>query len=500
MRRGYAAAASSRFNVGFPGVYGTGDAELRNSLRALRGRSRQLAQDSDLVKHWLGLLRKNVIGANGIALKMRARDPATGELDRDANRRIEDRWRAFLSRRLFTVRGTVDGIEAQWLVLEAVARDGEIFARHVRRFPNAHGYAIQLLESDMVDELLERPLRGGRFVRMGIEFDSWERPLFYYFRRRHPGELSWSYAAPLGSSANDYEAVPAADVVHPFVAERPTQTRGVPWTHTTAGRVDMLDGYEEAELVASRAASAKMGFYKTPSGEEYDGDDVDDDGSPIKEADPGVFEELPKEWEFQPYDPQHPTSQVGAFIRAITRRVSAGLNLSYHNVANDTEGLTYSSGRIAELGDRDFYRMLQGFVARSFLQPVFEEWLALQIMGGGLPLPLRKLDAYIAGARWQGRGWAWVDPAKEGQGHKLAYELRVNSLTSIALEGGRTLDEVFDEIAEEREAMRERGIPWPEEASAKSAAAPAPAPPADVDDDDDDPNATKGGGDGEAES
>jgi len=453
----------SRFNSTFPGVYGTGDAEIRSALPRVRARSRQLAQDSDLVKHWLSLLRKNVIGPRGLVLKMRARDPDTGELDRDANVRIEQRWQLFLARENFSVKGNLDGIAAQWLALESVARDGEIFSRKMRRFPNAHGYAVQMLEGDMVDEQLERPLRNGRFLRMGIEFDEWERPTAYYFRRRHPGDTSWAFAGLAPTAyATDYEVVDAADVVHSFVAERITQTRGMPWTHTTALRVDMLDGYEEAELVAARNSSSKMGFYKTPSGEEYQGDDVDGDGAPIQDAEPGHFEELPKGWDFQPYDPQHPTAQVGAFIRAVTRRISAGLGVSYHNVANDTEGLTYSSGRIAELGDRDFYRLLQGFIARSFLAPHFNEWLPLQILSGAIPLPIRKLDAYLAGARWQGRGWAWVDPLKEGKGHETAYGLRVNSLTQIALEGGRDLDDVFDEIAEERRIMAAKGIPFPE--------------------------------------
>ena len=41
-------------------------------------------------------------------------------------------------------------------------------------------------------------------------------------------------------------------------------------------RLKMLDGYEEAELVAARTAASKMGFFTSPDGDGYSGVDIED--------------------------------------------------------------------------------------------------------------------------------------------------------------------------------------------------------------------------------
>lgn len=487
-RRAYAAGTLSRLSASFPGVFGTADAEIQASLFRARARSRQLAQDSDVIKRFFHLVNQNVIGSEGIALKMRARDPVTGKLDQDANKRISDRWYDFVEARNFTTGGQLHGIEASELALRTAARDGETFTRTVSGFDNPHRFAVQLVEADFVDEQYSKRISADRLVRMGVEIDGWDRPLAYYLRPRHPGD-------PFGSfdqGASAYERVPASELLHLYIQERPTQSRGFPWTHTAATRVDMADGYLEAELVAARTSASKMGFYQLPAGEEYQGDDEDDEGRPIQEAEPGTFETLPHGWEFKDFDPQHPAGAFEPFMRMLTRRLSAGLNLSYHQLGNDGDGLTFSGGRMFELSDRDFYRALQGWFSRRWLDQIFARWLRVQIDGGLLPLPSRKLETFIAGARWQGRGWAYTDPAKEVKGHRESYELRVTSLTRIALGLGVDLEDVFDEIAEENARMKELGIEPP---AAKPAAAPGtpPAAPEDDDDetdDDDDEGAT----------
>lgn len=473
-RRSYAAAGLSRLTSAFPGTFGTGDAELRGSLARLRARSRQLEQDNDLIKRFLHLVQQNVVGWQGVQLKMRARDPATGKLDRDANQRIEDRWYHFLERELFTVSGRLSGIDAQALAVRSAARDGEAFTRLVRGYDNAHRFAVQLLEADLVDEQFDQELSNERSVRLGVEFDRWDRPRGYWLLPWHPGD---PFARRRGAASGfARERVDADEMAHLFVAERVTQSRGIPWTHTSATRVDMADGYLEAELVAARVASGKMGFYTTPTGSEYQGDDETGDGAPVTEAEPGTFEELPRGWEFQTFDPQHPTSALEPFLKTLDRRLASGLNVSYHQLANNLENVNFSSGRIGELGDRDFWRALQNWFASNWLDPIFKAWLRVQIDGGLLPLPARKFDAYAYGARWQGRGWAWVDPQKEAKGNREAYELRVKSLTQIALEQGIDFEDVVDEIAEENEKMRARGVTPPTARAPGVAAGPAADP------------------------
>ena len=49
--------------------------------------------------------------------------------------------------------------------------------------------------------------------------------------------------------------------------ERPGQVRGVPWTASVMEALHNFQGYEDAEVVAARVASGKMGFFTHPEGE-----------------------------------------------------------------------------------------------------------------------------------------------------------------------------------------------------------------------------------------
>lgn len=60
--------------------------------------------------------------------------------------------------------------------------------------------------------------------------------------------------------------MPADQIIHLYVSERANQTRGVTWFHPVMTGIKMLDGYTEAELVAARAAGAKMDFFQSSEG------------------------------------------------------------------------------------------------------------------------------------------------------------------------------------------------------------------------------------------
>jgi capsid protein len=81
-------------------------------------------------------------------------------------------------------------------------------------------------------------------------------------------------------------------------------------------RLKMLEGYEEAELTAARVAAAKMGFYTSPAGETYNGDD-NDNGTPIMDAEPGTFEVLPEGWDLNHRPSAHPC--VSDFVKSTLR-------------------------------------------------------------------------------------------------------------------------------------------------------------------------------------
>jgi capsid protein len=121
-------------------------------------------------------------------------------------------------------------------------------------------------------------------------------------------------------------------------------------------QLKQLNGYLEAELVASRTSASKMGFFTSPDGEGFTGDgeaQVGNDRNMNVEA--GSFVQLPNGVDFKAFDPNHPTSQFESFIKSVLRQIASGLNIPYNELANDLEGVSYSSLRQSVLEASEYY-------------------------------------------------------------------------------------------------------------------------------------------------
>ena len=120
-------------------------------------------------------------------------------------------------------------------------------------------------------------------------------------------------------------------------------------------QVKMLNAHREAELVATRMAAAKMGFFTSESGDDVPADDYDNN-VPIIDAEPGTFHQLPAGVDFKAFDPTHPATAFADFQKGILRGTASGLGVSYASLSNDLEGTSYSSIRQGALEERDAYR------------------------------------------------------------------------------------------------------------------------------------------------
>ena len=446
----YAAARVDRLSSGWTVQNLSSDAVLRFQLQALRARSRQLAEDNDYAKKFLDMVVGNVAGPNGIKMQMKAKNP-DGNPDKWANQIIETAWASWSQKGVCDVTGSLSWRDAQRLFIRTVAMDGECLVRKVRGFDNAYGFAIQFMEADYLSELLQQDLGSRGEVRMGVEMDSWGRPTAYHLFQKNPTDY------PYGQTVTSYERISANDIIHGFIKLRPSQSRGVPWMHSAMTRLNMLGGYEEAEVVAARVAASKMGFFTSSSGDEYVGDDVDDNGNIITEAEPGIFEKLPHGFDFKEFNPQHPVGNFGPFMKTALRGIASGLNVSYNSLASDLESVNYSSIRAGTLDERDYWQMLQGWMIDAFCQPIFADWLYQQIATNKLNLPLAKFDKFNA-AKWLPRGWKWVDPLKDIEANILGIRSGIQTRADTVGQGGEDLEEIFSQLKAEEDLAKKYGL------------------------------------------
>lgn len=459
--RAFKAAQSRLTESGWMQSSVPADYDIRYGLETLRARSREESENSDHVKQFIRMVKTNIVGPNGVAMQGAVKMRRSGRLDERANDALEMNWKEWGAQGSPDTSGLMSWVEIQNATVAALAIDGEAIWRKVPRWEgNKYGFALQQLDAALLDIQYNEELGDGRAIVMGIELDSWRRPVAYHMLDRP--RPNWSmYGTYYGGKR---QRIPANEIYHIYLREWCLQSRGVPWTAPGLRRLHNLVGYEDAELVAARVAAAKMGFFEQEStAGQYVGDDEDAQQNPIQDARPGEFEVLPQGWTFKDWDPQHPNTAYGEFVRSCLRSLASGLGVNYNTLANDLTQVNYTSLRHGLLIERDVWMTLQNHVIQSFIGRVYNDWLTEALLSGelvdvgGRPLLMSKVDDYRR-VNWQGRRWQWVDPLKESQARQTDLNMGIRSRSQMIREDGRDPEEVWQEIAAEQERMKELGI------------------------------------------
>jgi lambda family phage portal protein len=452
-RRAYEGALVSRLTSDWVTSSTSADAEIDGSLIRLRNRSRQLVRDNCYARQAIRAIGANVVG-RGIRMQSRvAMQRGGGRLDQPLNSRIESAWQQWCRKDRCHVAGKLSMSEMLRLMIRSVAESGEVFIRIV---PEAFGrsnvpLALEVIEADYCDEgKSSGPVSEGAEWRMGVKVDKWGRPLAYQFRDRHPGDI-------VNGVGYRTREVPASEIIHLFITERPNQTRGVPWTASAVKRLHHLAGYEEAEVVRARASSSLMGFIQSPEGE-LQGDEVYDEER-VSNFEPGVFKYLAPGESVSVPQLDAPDGQFEPFLRAMLRAVAAAIGCSYETVSRDYSQSNYSSSRLSLLEDREEWRTLQDWMIEHLLQPVFERWLEAAVGAGALQLPgYEAMPERYEMVKWYPRGWAWVDPGKEVAAYKDAVRSGFKTQAQIVAESGGDLEDLLVARASEVDRAEDLGL------------------------------------------
>ena len=443
-RRQFAGAQTGRLVSDWVTVPRPMDALIREGLQKLVARTREQSLNNDYVRRYIKLLRSNVVGPKGIVLQGRIVNER-GEPDNRDNKALEEAWADWGTRGSCDVTGQMSWIDCENLFIETVAKDGEAMLALIPGWKhNRHSFAVQFIDTQSLDVNFNEKLRNGNVVRMGVETNNYLRPVAYWLRV-NPTD-AYDYLA----NGVRYRRIDASRVIHRYMLESAWQTRGFPWLAASLMKLNMLDGYTEAELVAARVGSAKMGFFETQGDAMYEGDDVDSDGNIVMDADPGTFATLPQGVKLAEWSPDHPSTAFDSFIKTNLRGLAAGMGVSYFSLANDLEGVNNNSARVGLLEDREMWKQLQRWQIESLCQPVFNAWLPQSLLAGGItnpngtPVPARRLDKFSR-VSWQPKRWQWVDPKKEMDSYREGLALKILSPQQVIQDMGTDPDQVLED-------------------------------------------------------
>lgn len=455
-KRSYSGAKNDRLTLGWKAYSTSVDSEIYHSLRNLRNRSRKEARDNDYANGAINTIVRNVIG-EGIPFQSKVRLLRGGGFDDQKNQAIEMAFSDWSKAKNCDVAGKLSFFSMQGLIFRSLVESGEVFIRKIYRpFGDSQTpFALEIIEADQCADDYgygNVVVRGDNSVRMGVELDGWHRPQAYFMYPYHPGDYLYGYH---GSSAGNFRVLkrlPADEVIHLFITERPGQTRGVPWLHSSLTRLHNLSGYEEAELVSVRASASIMGFRQSLS---PDALEVNEEGEPVNSLEPGVIKQLAPGESFVGFDPGRPNHAFDPFVRMMLRGVAAGLGTDFESLSRDYSQSNYSSSRLSLLDVRKMYRKLQFWFVENFCQPVYEDWLGFAVMSGVLNFNDYEVntDRYH-NPMWQCRGWEWVDPSKEIQATIMGINNNVTNLTRELAKQGLDVETVLEERAKELQLIR----------------------------------------------
>lgn len=455
----------------------TADGALFHNMDRIRARCRDLGRNNDYARAFRRRVKCNVVGPHGLKFQARAKlagGKNAGKLDKTFNTALEDIYRlACKKKNRPTADGRLNMQQVQALWIDSIVVDGEVIIKHhPGTAKNRFRYAVEFIDPARLDWMKNERLANGNQIKMGVEMDSDGMPVAYWILENHPQDHLFSTVSKF-----KHQRISAEFITHSYIVEQVGQTRGVSMLASSALRAHLINQFEKAIVIGGIVAARKVGFYKVSqeAAEEYgvlgneideetgeSAEDVNDDANLVQEVVPGMFEQLPSYIDgIETFDPQYPPANFEEFEKRMLRGMASGFGDQYHSVANDLEGVNYTSSRTGELSQRDVWRELQGFLSSEFMEPHFERFASIQLLNNEVAIDGTKLSRLLDSETYLfvPRGWSWVDPLKEMKAYETALELGLTTRRHIIAESsGKEFEDVIDELAEEEDYMRDHNI------------------------------------------
>lgn len=448
------AARVDRFGASWVGTPTTPDEQVRIYGRILIARSRDMAINDPYMRGFVRRCRANIIG-HGIKLRCLAKKQ-NGKEDTRLNAAVLASWLDWCKSRNCDVTGREGFVRLCLTVTSALAVDGEAFVHIVHDGP----YGIQLQHIDAVrcphDYDVDEPGQQ-TYIRAGIEYDRWDRPVAYYFLSDE------SHGSYYGLEGQPYIRIPAENICHIFRKEQAGQKRGFAWAAASLYRLKNLKEFEDNAAINARVGAAKMGImsWDDDAGPER----PDDDRAISITAEAGTFVELPSGARLDKWDPAFPDQAFAPFIKSGLRAAAAGMGVGYNGLANDLEGVNFSSIRAGMLDERELWKEEQHLIIEQLIEPVFCHFIRNALLrgmvqdDGGYVVPATKLETILRATSFHPRRWDWVDPKSDVVANQKAMDALIKSPQQVIRERGHNPEDVLDDWSSWVKACESRGIP-----------------------------------------
>ena len=470
----YEAATPGRTRAGRK-ESGSGNSAVMRAGKALRDQARHLEQNHDLARGVLDVLVRNTIGT-GIGVEPQPRMAGgRGEINDDLAWQLTKLWRDWCRRPEVSWQHSWGSAER--LLARSWYRDGEVFGQrllgtvalldHGTKVP----YSIEMLESDFVPLDYNRmAVPGANAVTMGIETNTWNRPVAIHVYKRHPADTSNIVTAA------DVKRLASDAVFHLKAIDRIGQLRGVSVFASVLGRLEDIKDFEESERVAAKVAASMAAVIIKGAPETYEPPAPgDDEGARSMRFRAGmIFDDLRPGESVETIDTKRPNPNAVPWRQGQLRAVAAGVMASYSSISRDYGG-TYSSQRQELVEQWGAYQILAAEFIDRVTRVAYEDMVRAALAAGLLKLPAGVDVESITDATYIAPQMPWIDPLKEVESWVAMEDHGYASGAEIVRLRGRSPHDVLDQQGRWLRQKREAGVTTP--AAAPAASAPPPADP-----------------------
>lgn len=454
LMRSWEAATTDAQTLGWCGDNNITSYTLAHNLPTIRRRCREASKNDAYVRRALALYINNIIGSKGIKLSIDAQG-SNGKTDMQLSDKLERAFRLWAETPAYC---DAEGKKTITQILQLAVRlwklEGECFIHIAHSGLNPFGTQLKVYRADAVALDINED-SDKRKIANGIELDAYGRPRAYYIRSL----LSYD-----GTFMGDAVRVPARQILHLYEEEEAGQLRGIPVFAAVLKDLRLAHGYDLAELIAARVDASRVGTWQQQdSGDPSQIADVTDYGF-TQSTEPGEDRISPLGWTYHADAPSRPNSGYGQFKKDILRRIASALSLSYNTLANDLEGVSYSSIRSGTLEDRQQFMVMQQIVIDCILRPLFRRkdgWLDTflqQPRAAAFGLKADNLAQLETADSWLPRRWDWVDPQSEAAAKEIQVAHHWTTDSDIASEGGKDWFDNVETARQEAEWLKQLGV------------------------------------------
>lgn len=434
MVRKFDAASKSRRTEDWYAPGTSANAEIRPAIQILRDRAREMDRNNPYAKKAINVIALNTIGA-GIRISLKQNDP-----NRD---KVLDTWNNFADYITCDFDGRFNFYGLQKLVMRSVALSGEaLIIKERLKFENGQvPIQLRVLEGDYIDITKDQINADKSKIVQGIEFDKRGKRVAYWIHKCHPGDAE---ALEIGS-----QRVPAKDIIHVYLKDRPGQERGVPFGIASMVLLKDFKDYQDAELLRQKIASC-FALFVQDDGQDNLNTNTTTATDMVERVEPGIIEHLPAGKTITFAKPPT-TTGYAEHTKRLLQAIAAGYGITYEALTGDMSMVNFSSGRMGWL---EFHRQVTDWQLNMMIPQMCDgvfAWFCEAAKLAGLIPAITKTE-------WTAPRREMIDPVKEINGLKEQVRNGFISYQEAVRELGYDPDNLMAELKADMDKLKKLGL------------------------------------------